>query len=80
MPTATRCLRGSLTRPAPWCGKVPAAPDLAWLDRHGWAWNPARLDELIRAAGAGDRFTSAAARTTSHELAGRFAQVFLLEI
>ena len=28
----------------------PAAPDLAWLARHSWAWNPARLDELIRAA------------------------------
>jgi hypothetical protein len=28
----------------------PAEPDLAWLSRHSWAWNPARLDELIRAA------------------------------
>ena len=28
----------------------PAAPDFAWLARHSWAWNPARLDELIRAA------------------------------
>jgi len=25
-------------------------PDFAWLARHSWAWNPARLDELIRAA------------------------------
>lgn len=23
----------------------PEAPDLAWLSRHRWAWNPARLDE-----------------------------------
>jgi len=29
--------------------EVPAAPDMAWLDRHGWAWDPARLDELILA-------------------------------
>src|ERR1700741_1180868 len=28
----------------------PAAPDFAWLARHSWAWDPARLDELIRAA------------------------------
>jgi hypothetical protein len=26
----------------------PAAPDLAWLSRHSWAWDPARL----RASGA----------------------------
>jgi hypothetical protein len=23
----------------------PPAPDLAWLARHSWAWDPARLDE-----------------------------------
>lgn len=28
----------------------PAAPDFAWLARHSWSWNPARLDEVIRAA------------------------------
>jgi hypothetical protein len=30
----------------------PDAPDLAWLSRHSWAWDPARLslDELIQAA------------------------------
>src|ERR1700728_3748239 len=33
-------------------GEVPAAPDLAWLGRHGWAWDPARLDELIEDAAA----------------------------
>jgi hypothetical protein len=26
-------------------------PDFAWLARHSWEWDPARLDELIRAAG-----------------------------
>ena len=30
--------------------EVPMAPDLAWLARHSWAWDPARLDELILAA------------------------------
>jgi hypothetical protein len=28
----------------------PDQPDSAWLSRHRWEWNPARLDELIRAA------------------------------
>src|ERR1700749_1974518 len=28
----------------------PAQPDFAWLSRHSWQWDPARLDELIRAA------------------------------
>jgi hypothetical protein len=26
----------------------PAAPDLDWLSGHSWAWDPGRLDELIR--------------------------------
>ena len=42
----------------------PTAPDLAWPARHGWAWDPARLDELIEAARR-RRCTSAAARTIS---------------
>jgi hypothetical protein len=29
---------------------VEEEPDFAWLSRHSWAWDPARLDELIRAA------------------------------
>jgi hypothetical protein len=29
----------------------PAVPDSAWLARHSWAWNPARLDELIGVLG-----------------------------
>src|SRR5436190_18981357 len=28
----------------------PAAPDLASLARHSWAWKPAQLDALIAAA------------------------------
>jgi adenylate kinase family enzyme len=28
----------------------PETPDFAWLARHSWAWNPARLDELIAAS------------------------------
>ena len=28
----------------------PGEPDFAWLSQHSWAWDPARLDELIRAA------------------------------
>lgn len=55
------------------------APDLAWLARHDWAWDPVRLDALIRdeapatlciCGGAGNQ----------REAAGRFSQVFLLEI
>ncbi len=30
--------------------EAPAAPDLGWLARHSWAWDPARLDDLIRVA------------------------------
>jgi Dephospho-CoA kinase len=28
----------------------PDEPDFAWLSQHSWAWDPARLDELIQAA------------------------------
>ena len=57
----------------------PAAPDLAWLARHSWAWDPARLDELIRAAAPATLYVCGGA-DNQHELAGRFTQVFLLEI
>jgi gluconate kinase len=57
----------------------PAAPDLAWLDRHGWAWDPARLDELIAAAAPATLYVCGGA-DNQHELTGRFTQVFLLEI
>jgi gluconate kinase len=57
----------------------PAAPDFAWLARHSWAWDPVRLDELIRAAGPATLYVCGGA-DNEQELAGRFTQVFLLEI
>ena len=57
----------------------PAAPDFAWLARHSWAWNPARLDELIQAAAPATLYVCGGA-ANELELAGRFTQVFLLEI
>ena len=57
----------------------PEAPDLAWLSRHGWAWNPGRLDELIRAAAPATLYVCGGA-DNELELADRFAQVLLLEI
>ena len=57
----------------------PAEPDLAWLARHSWAWNPARLDELIRAAAPATLYVCGGA-ANELELADRFTQVFLLEI
>ena len=57
----------------------PAAPDFAWLARHSWAWNPARLDELIRAAAPTALYVCGGA-ANELELADRFTQVFLLEI
>jgi hypothetical protein len=59
--------------------EVPAAADLTWLTRHGWAWDPARLDELIRAAAPATLYICGGA-DNQEELAGRFTQVFLLEI
>lgn len=59
--------------------EVPAAPDQAWLARHGWAWDPARLDELIQAAAPATLYVCGGA-DNQQELAGRFSQVFLLEI
>ncbi len=57
----------------------PAAPDFAWLSRHSWAWNPARLDELIRAAAPATLYVCGGA-DNELQLADRFTQVFLLEI
>jgi len=57
----------------------PTAPDLAWLSRHSWAWDPGRLDELIAAAAPATLYVCGGA-ANELELAGRFAQVFLLEI
>jgi hypothetical protein len=57
----------------------PAEPDLAWLSRHGWAWDAARLDELIAAAAPATLYVCGGA-DNELELAARFTQVFLLEI
>jgi hypothetical protein len=56
-----------------------AAPDFAWLARHSWAWNPARLDELVRAAAPATLYVCGGA-ANELELADRFTHVFLLEI
>ena len=58
----------------------PEEPDFAWLSRHSWAWNPARLDELIRAAAPAVLLYVCGGADNELELADRFAQVFLLEI
>jgi hypothetical protein len=57
----------------------PAEPDFAWLTRHSWAWNPARLDELIRAA-APATLSVCCGADNELKVADRFTQVFLLEI
>ena len=57
----------------------PEEPDFAWLSRHSWAWNPARLDELIRSAAPATLYVCGGA-DNELELADRFTQVFLLEI
>jgi adenylate kinase family enzyme len=57
----------------------PAEPDFAWLDRHSWAWDPVRLDELIRAAAPATLYVCGGA-DNELQLADRFTQVFLLEI
>lgn len=57
----------------------PEAPDFAWLSRHSWAWDPSRLDELIRGAAPATLYVCGGA-ANELELADRFSQVFLLEI
>jgi adenylate kinase family enzyme len=57
----------------------PEEPDFAWLSRHSWSWNPARLDELIRAAAPGTLYVCGGA-DNELDLADRFTHVFLLEI
>jgi adenylate kinase family enzyme len=57
----------------------PEDPDLAWLSQHSWAWNPARLDELIQAAAPATLYVCGGA-DNQHEMTDRFTQVFLLEI
>jgi adenylate kinase family enzyme len=57
----------------------PAEPDFAWLSEHSWAWDPARLDELIQAAAPATLYVCGGA-ANELELADRFTRVFLLEI
>jgi adenylate kinase family enzyme len=57
----------------------PEEPDFAWLARHSWAWDPARLDELIAAAAPATLYVCGGA-DNQIELADRFTQVLLLEI
>ena len=57
----------------------PDAPDFAWLAQHSWAWDPVRLDELIRTAGPATLYVCGGA-DNELELADRFSRVFLLEI
>src|ERR1700757_2424343 len=54
-------------------------PDFAWLSRYSWTWDPARLDELIRAAAPATLYVCGGA-DNELELADRFTHVFLLEI
>ena len=65
--------------PAGAVAEEPAEPDFAWLSRHSWEWDPARLDELIRAAAPATLYLCGGA-DNQLELADRFIQVFLLEI
>jgi adenylate kinase family enzyme len=57
----------------------PEEPDFAWLSQHSWAWNPTRLDELIRATAPATLYACGGA-DNELEMADRFTQVFLLEI
>jgi len=57
----------------------PEEPDFAWLSRHSWAWDPSRLDALIRAAAPATLYVCGGA-DNQLELADRFTQVVLLEI
>jgi adenylate kinase family enzyme len=57
----------------------PAVPDLDWLAEHYWAWDLARLDELIEAAAQATLYVCGGA-ANELELADRFTHVFLLEL
>ena len=79
IPTTTRSLRGSSTRPAPWWRKSRRHRTWPGFARHSWAWDPARLDELILAAAPATLYVCGGA-DNQQEVADRFTQVFLLEI
>jgi adenylate kinase family enzyme len=68
-----------LARSVDAAGNVVEEPDFAWLSQRSWAWNPARLDELIRAAAPATLYVCGGA-DNELELADRFTQLFLLEI
>ena len=57
----------------------PDEPDFAWLSRHWWAWDLARLDELIAVPAPATLYVCGGA-DNEPEVADRFARVFLLEI
>ena len=57
----------------------PSVPDFTWLSRHSWAWDPARLDVLIRTAAPATLYVCGGA-ANELELADRFTHVFLLEM
>lgn len=57
----------------------PSVPDFAWLARHSWAWDPARLNVLIRTAAPATLYVCGGA-ANELELADRFTQMFLLEM
>jgi adenylate kinase family enzyme len=56
-----------------------SVPDFAWLARHSWEWDPARLDELIRAAAPATLYVCGGA-DNELEMVDRFTAVFLLEL
>lgn len=57
----------------------PAAPDLAWIAQNSWQWDPARLDQLIRAARPAPLYVCGYA-ANELDLADRFSHVVLLEL
>jgi hypothetical protein len=56
-PTTTRLLARSVDA-AGNAVEEPDEPNIAWLSQHSWAWNPARLDELIAAAAPATLFAT----------------------
>ena len=56
-----------------------SVPDFAWLERHSWAWDPVRLDEVIRDAGPVTLYVCGGA-ANELELANRFTRMFFLEL
>jgi hypothetical protein len=78
MPTTTPLLARSVDAAGNVVEEEPAEPDFAWLSRRSWAWNPARLDELIRGEAPATLYVRGGA-ANELELADRFTEVFLLE-